>query len=161
MPNLFDAVEDVHVHLKFRRKTNQASEHSLARTFICDGDAMSEHIPPAKVYLFVKDAELDLRTGCFSITDIYWASDISGRNRWTEEQLGVYLAHWDLTANDLELNTFYEVGAWLEDYHCELLKLAHQHACGFELYSDEAARLMGFPLLDVEESQQKIIEGMK
>lgn len=156
------AVEDVHVHLSFRRpKPNQAREHSLARTFMSDelDAAISGHIPPAKVYLFLKDAELDLRTGSFTITDIYWAPDISGRNRWTEEQLRGYLAHWDLSVNDLELDTFYEVGVWLAGYHCEVLKSAHQVPCGFEPYSDDAARFMGPPLLDDQESQGKITEG--
>lgn len=156
-------MEQVDFWLKFRprRKIDRAPDSlGLADTFMSQNEDDTGSRP--KVYVFVGDVTVDLRkdgTTTLTVPEIYWSSDPNGRARWSAEELGRYLDAWDLKPSDLTIEPGMTLSFWTPS-HLSALHQMHK-SCGFDPDSDEMAKAMGFPILELNpDYTPKIIEGM-
>lgn len=103
-----------------------------------------------KAYIFIRDMEVDIYNdkSVLTVSEMYWSSDPTGRVRWTEEELGQYLAAWDLQTDDLRLRACCTSYGW-EKEHLDVLREAHQ-LFGFNPDSDEMAKALGYPILEMK-----------
>lgn len=113
---------------------------------------------PKKAYLFLHDAEFDLKLGVLHIPGMYWASDKDGRKRWSPEELEDYLDYWDLSPDDLRLHVYGE-SCSLSPHHYDALRTIHI-GCGFDPDSDDVAKALGYPILEFNPLYGTFPDGM-
>lgn len=156
-------MEHVTFWLSFRpqRKIDREPDSlGLADTFMSQNEDNTRF--KTKAYVFVGDVTVDLYndgTPRLTVPKIFWSSDPNGRTRWSAEELEWYLDAWDLKPRDLKMETKTLLSYWPLS-HLRALRQMHK-SCGSDPDSDEMAKAMGFPILELDpEYTPKIIEGM-
>lgn len=131
-------------------------EFQLWDTFLCDSGTRPPK-RPKKTYLFIQDLEVDLKQRFIHTPAMYWTSDRAGKKRLSPKQLEEYLDHWELSPEDLRIHVDF-CGEYLTQMHYDALREIHV-ALGFDPDSNEMAKALGLPILEINPLYRRFSEG--
>lgn len=137
-------------------KRKDSEVFRLSDTFLCDRSTQPSK-KPKKTYLFLQDIEVDLKQRIIHTPAIYWASDAAGKKRLSLKQLEDYLDQWDLSPGDLHLQCHLITGRF-DGIIYDALREIHD-AFGFDPDSDEIAKALELPILEINPSYGRFSEG--
>lgn len=114
---------------------------------------------PKKTYFFIQDMEVNFKQQIIHTPAMYWASDKVGRKRLSPEQLAKYLDQFHLSPEDLHLHMHFVIRYFSPTLYDALRKI--HTACGFDPDTNEIAKALGLPILEIEPKYRRLSEGTK